>query len=153
MRTPSFPRAAGFTLIELMVTILIATILIIIAVPSYTNQMRQSRRTDAKTAVLDLATREERYMASYSSYTASGTSLGYAGAFPQSVGTGGDYALSVAVTAASPAANPPVPASFIVTAQAQGSQASDTNCYQFQVTNTGLQSSLNSAGSASTSCW
>ncbi len=45
----------GFTLIELMVVVAIATILFAIAVPSYMTYVRQSRRVEAKTAVLDLA--------------------------------------------------------------------------------------------------
>ena len=52
----------GFTLIELMVVVAIATILFAIAIPSYVTYIRQSRRTEAKTAVLDLAGREERYL-------------------------------------------------------------------------------------------
>src|SRR5437016_7599183 len=54
-------RAAGFTLVELMVVVAIATILFAIAVPSYITYVRQSRRTEARTAVLDLAGREERF--------------------------------------------------------------------------------------------
>jgi len=42
--------AAGFSLIELMVTVAIATILISIAIPAYNTQIRKSRRTEAKTA-------------------------------------------------------------------------------------------------------
>jgi len=48
----------GFTLVELMVVIVIASILMAIAIPSYKNSIRKSRRTDAKTALLDLAGRE-----------------------------------------------------------------------------------------------
>ncbi len=54
----------GFTLIELMVTIMVAAILAAIAVPSYTSQIRKSRRTEARNAVLDAAAREERLFAS-----------------------------------------------------------------------------------------
>ena len=43
-------RAAGFTLVELMVVVAIATILFAIAVPSYITYVRQSRRTEARTA-------------------------------------------------------------------------------------------------------
>jgi type IV pilus assembly protein PilE len=51
---------AGFTLIELMVTLAIAAILLSIVVPTYQAQVRKSRRTEAKTAILDFAAREER---------------------------------------------------------------------------------------------
>ena len=49
----------GFTLVELMVTLVVAAILATIAIPAYQNQIRESRRTEAKTALLDLAGREE----------------------------------------------------------------------------------------------
>ena len=63
MQTASAARRnRGFTLIELMVVVVIATILLGIAVPSYMSQVRQSRRTEAKTALLDLAGREERFL-------------------------------------------------------------------------------------------
>jgi len=58
-RISKVPAVAGFTLVELMVTVMIAAILLAIAVPSYQAYIRKSRRTEAKTAVLDLAGREE----------------------------------------------------------------------------------------------
>ena len=61
-------RARGFTLIELMITIVVGVILMIIAVSSYGTQVRKSRRTDAKTAVLDLAGREERNFSTTNTY-------------------------------------------------------------------------------------
>ena len=39
-------RAGGFSLIELMVVVTIASILFAIAVPSYVSFIRQSRRTE-----------------------------------------------------------------------------------------------------------
>src|SRR5438132_12993393 len=60
--TRSSGPAMGFTLIELMVVVAIVTILFSIAIPSYMSYIRQSRRTEAKTAVLDLAGREERFL-------------------------------------------------------------------------------------------
>ena len=51
---------AGFTLIELMVTVAIVAILATIAATSYTSQVMKSRRTDARNVLLDLAGREEK---------------------------------------------------------------------------------------------
>jgi len=62
-------RTAGFTLIELMIAIVIATVLITIAVPTYQAQIRKSRRTEARMAVLDLASREERFLSTANSYS------------------------------------------------------------------------------------
>src|SRR5215469_3360224 len=77
---PAAGSSRGFTLIELMVVVVIATILLSIAVPSYKSQVRQSRRTEAKTAILDLSGREERYLSTNpSAYTNNPTFLGYGG--------------------------------------------------------------------------
>ena len=54
---------AGFTLIELMIVVVVLTLLAAIAIPTYSNQIRKSRRSEAKSALLDLAGREERFMA------------------------------------------------------------------------------------------
>jgi type IV pilus assembly protein PilE len=143
-------RARGFTLIELMITVIVATILITIAVSTYGSQVRKSRRTDAKTAVLDLAGREERNYSTTNTYAAVPASLGYTGAaFPIVVGDG-YYNLNVAVVAAAPG----VPASFTITATPIGTQVSDAQCASFSVTDLGVQSALDSGGAdATTTCW
>src|ERR1041384_8026965 len=92
MTTPSQHHqraAAGFTLVELLVTIIVATILISISVPAYQNQVRKSWRTEAKTALLDLAAREERFFSTNSAYTSDPAKLGYSGtALSVTVGNG-----------------------------------------------------------------
>jgi type IV pilus assembly protein PilE len=110
-------RKTGFTLIELMVTIVVAATLIAIAVPSYTSQTRKARRTDAKTALLDLASREERYNGTNSTYTSDSAKLGYTGAFPVQIG-GGYYQISacVAATIASPCTDASTGATFALAA-------------------------------------
>lgn len=50
----------GFTLMEVMITVVIVGILTAIAYPSYTQQVIKSRRTDAQQALTDLANRQER---------------------------------------------------------------------------------------------
>lgn len=146
MRAYSPPaRAAGFTLIELMIAVVVVAILLSIAVPSYRAQVQESRRTDAKTALLDLASREQRYFSVNNTFTNSPQDLGYGGAaasFPMNVGSG--Y-YSVSVTAPT-GASPPT---FTITATPINSQASDTQCGSFTVDNTGKQS----VSGSSTTCW
>jgi type IV pilus assembly protein PilE len=144
-------RAAGFTLVELMTTIVIAAILLSIAVPSYTSQVRKSRRTEARTAVLDLATREERYFSVNNNYSAKDFDLGYGGTSTSSAAiaglpVGGGY-YTVTVTTPAAAAGQ---AGFLIVATAVGSQAKDTQCLTFSVDQSGLQSS---APAPAETCW
>jgi type IV pilus assembly protein PilE len=150
----------GFTLIELMVTIVIGSILLAVAVPTYQAQVRKSRRTEAKNAVLDLAAREERYLSIYNQYSQTPGDLGYAapGAGTTWAGVGaigsGYYTLNVVAVAPVPTATPPTPPTYTITATTTGKQTTDTDCASFTVNNIGKQSSLNSASADSTSiCW
>jgi len=151
-------RAAGFTLIELMVVVVVATILLSIAIPSYMQQVRQSRRTEAKTAILDLAGREETYNAtSGTGYTAVAASLGYVGfGVANPIGSGYYY-----IQVCSPASanctpglgmpNPPAAPSYTIVAIPLGTQVNDTQCTAFAVDSTGQQYATGTLGTAQ--CW
>ncbi len=142
-------RALGFTLVEMMVVVVIASILLAVAVPMYQAQVRQSRRTDAKTALLDLAGREERYFSTSNTYSNTAATLGYT-AFGIPVGSGYYQLNTPTITAA--AGN--VPASYTLTATAIGTQTADTSCQTFTVTSTGLQTSADGGGNDTTAiCW
>jgi len=58
----------GFTLIELMIAVAIIGILASIAIPSYQDSVKKSRRADAKSALLSLANAMERHFTETSSY-------------------------------------------------------------------------------------
>jgi type IV pilus assembly protein PilE len=147
---------SGFNLIELMVALAIVAILAAIAVPMYTKQVEQSRRVDARTAILDIAGREERYLSVSSSYTNLPANLGYtaAAAFPMTVGSG-YYEVNVTVAAAAPPLGPTY--TVFATPVAGSSQLKDLACQYFSVTNTGAQfSSASSSGSGANTasvCW
>src|ERR1700688_3873454 len=98
-------RSVGFTLIELMVTVAIVSILATVAVTSYSSQVLKSRRTEAKSALLDLAGREERLFSTTNAYSNLEAFLGYAAAGSAAVMTnmpfGNNY---YTLTAAVPAA-------------------------------------------------
>jgi len=166
MRRSMKPRSSGFTLVELMIVVLVASILIGVSVPTYQTQVRHSRRTDAKTALLDLAVREEKYLTTNNAYTSTASPLGYA-ALPVAIGSGyytinvcpGTATGSTATTVACPSGTPAATGtSFIVSAVpvAGTSQASDSPCQYFAVDNTGTQfaSSTTAGGTDTTStCW
>jgi type IV pilus assembly protein PilE len=146
----------GFTLVELMVVILIITILTVIAVPSYTNYVRKSRRTEVKSMLLDLAAREERYMATNGVYSNAVADLGLTGAsWPVSTASGYYTIATPVITAASASTSTTAatPATYTITATAAGTQTQDTECNKFIVNNSGQQTSQNSSGTLVTDCW
>ncbi len=55
-------RDGGFTLVELMITVVIVAILASIAFPSYATFMKRSRRGDAESTLMDIAQREQQYL-------------------------------------------------------------------------------------------
>jgi type IV pilus assembly protein PilE len=148
-----FRRGKGFTLIELMITVAIVTILASVALPGFMSSIRKSRRTEARTALLDLAARAERFYSTTNSYLDAANSLtpfdlGLASAttatWPVTLGSG-YYSFNATVT---------TPTAFTFVATAVDTQQKDTDCASFTVTNTGLQSSLNSSNANSTAtCW
>jgi type IV pilus assembly protein PilE len=156
--------SGGFTLIELMVVVVIASILVAISVPLYKQQVMQSRRTDARTALLDLAGREERFLTTNpTGYTTAAANLGYGGfGVGNPVGQGYYYLNTPCVAAPNAAlacdanANAPAgPAFYLTATYVPGTtQANDTNCATFAVDSTGAQFAFNSAGTLNTAyCW
>jgi len=134
-----------------MVTLVIAAILLTVAIPGYQTFIRKSRRTDAKTAVLDLAGREETLFSTQNKYSAQAADVGYT-ALPSAVGVGNYYTISVAVN---PAAGN-VPPTFTVTAvpSAGSTQLQDTACQTFTVDQLGKQQALDAGGADNTQpCW
>lgn len=61
-------RSTGFTLMEMLIVVAVGAILVTLAVPSYQEQLRRARRTDAKEALLRLQLEQERFRANRVSY-------------------------------------------------------------------------------------
>jgi type IV pilus assembly protein PilE len=148
------PRArnGGFSLVELIVTMVIAAILAAIAIPAYSNYVRKAHRTEAKSAVLDIASLEERWFSTNNSYTNDPTNLGYTGAVNTAFTVGsGYYNVLVSVV---PATSSTTLATYTITATAINDQLKDTQCRSFQVTNNGAQTAADSASAVNTNtCW
>lgn len=152
MTQRTYRRPAGFTLIELMVALAIASVLAMIAIPGYQSSVRKSRRTEARMAVLDLASREERFLSTANAYTKTTTDVGYSGTFPVTVGSG-YYTLTVDTPDTAFVAAGGTTPSYIITATAIGTQLKDTQCKTFTVNQLGTQAATDSSGAAAASCW
>lgn len=121
-------RNRGFTLIELMLVVVVVAILAAVAYPSYEAAVRKSRRADAREALTSLQQAQEKLRGSCRFYAQSigGASACGADASATTVGgattsSNGFYTLSVQGGSAS--GN-----SYVLEADPQGAQASDTSC-------------------------
>jgi type IV pilus assembly protein PilE len=131
-----------------MVTVAIVSILATIAVTSYSSQVLKSRRSEAKSALLDLAGREERLFSTTNAYTNLEASLGYAAAGAATVMTampfGNNY---YTLTVTQPGGN----STYVLTATPVGNQVKDTPCGSFSINQLGQQTTTGTATAAS--CW
>src|ERR1700677_2699535 len=84
-------RNRGFTLGERVVAMVIVGVLAAIAIPSYTMYVLKSHRTEAKSALLDLASLEERYFSTANMYSETPTDLGYVGTAGVAFAVGSGY--------------------------------------------------------------
>ncbi len=121
----------GVTLIEMLIVIVIISILVAIAYPSYRQYVAKAKRNEAKAALLQIATMQERFYLQNSTYTADMITLG----FPVGSNflTDSDSYI-VNVTAASPAA-------FSATATYQKGDAEAGKCATFSIDGVGLKTS------------
>lgn len=129
----------GFTLIELMIVLVIVSILLGVAIPSYTLQMKKSRRSDAEATLMDIAQREQQYLNDARAYAPT-TAVLYAGAGGVPVDVSSYYTITICQTPPPAACNPPggAPPTYVVVATpiAGSPQAGD---YTLTLDNTGAR--------------
>lgn len=106
----------GFSLIEIMMVVAIIAILASIALPSYNSSVLKGRRSDAQSALLDLASKMESYFYTNKTYTVTLSDLGATASSPE-----GFYTLGIA--AATTAC--PITSCYALSATAIGSQVDD----------------------------
>jgi len=114
-------KSKGFTLIELMITVVIIAILVAIAYPSYQDSVLKTRRATGQADLIQIANYMERF------FTENGT---YVGASIASSGITND-SYGFVVTAATATA-------YTLTATATGAQTADTACTPMTITDTSV---------------
>lgn len=138
--------SGGFTLIELMITVVVVAILATVAYPGYQNYMRQTRRSDAQIALVNVANLQERFFTQCNRYATSLTAARNCtdlGLNVSAVSLDGYYQLAIVNASAT---------AFTVSAGpvATGPQAGDAECTGFTINERGTRAAT---GSNTSRCW
>ena len=144
----------GFTLIEIMVVVAIVLTLSAIAMPSYTEHVKRSKRAEAKAQLLETAQFMQRFYSQNDSYAQTRAGLAVAipdalARVPRTTAAGSqNYTISLGAPAATVA-------TFVIQAvpRAGGNMASD-KCGSFTLNQAGQRGVTgNAAGNTADSCW
>lgn len=147
-------QAAGFTLIELMIVLVIISILAAIAVPSYQNSTQKARRSDAKAALSSAVMAQEKWFFQYSGYASDVDDIGGDGAGTL-LSPEGWYKITLNMNAGSGSCVGGAGVKYncytlTATPVADGPQAGDTTCTTLSITHIGVKSAT---GSNPEECW
>ncbi|WMW79774.1 type IV pilin protein [Undibacterium cyanobacteriorum] len=139
-------KMQGFTLIEMMITILVISIITAIAYPSYRDNVRRGDRAEARAALMENAQFMERVFTENNAYDkASSASLPRTVSPANSTGTSVKYQFTLSNVTST---------SFTLQAEPKNSQSSDA-CGKLTVNNLG-QKSVNgtpTGGMTADTCW
>ena len=130
-------NALGITLIELMIVVVIVSILAAIAYPNYQEFTARAKRSEARAALLRLATNQERFYLNNNTFTTDLTQIGFSNS-PFTTETG--YYI-VAVTSATSS-------NFSATATYQHGGSEANRCLTFSIDGRGQKTSA-----PDTNCW
>ena len=137
-------QVKGFSLIELLVTVAGIAILAAIAYPSYTEQIKRSRRADAQAILVEASAWMERYYSQFNDYNAS-VAFATSGLTqsPRSGSATPTYTISLTI---------PTLQTYTLTATPTGSMVSDS-CGQFILNSVGQRTQNPLASATNPDCW
>ena len=144
-------RMHGFTLIEVMITLVIVAILATLAMASYQRYVRESNRSGAWSVLLQIQSGEEKFFLQNGTYTANLTAGGLGLNLNLSGGSlytpDGNYSVTIATVAC--AGGGGGLCSYTATATAANTQLTDTAaCQVFTVNSLGQRTPNDTTG-----CW
>jgi type IV pilus assembly protein PilE len=145
-------RGRGATLVELVVAMALVALLAGFALPGFRAQVLRTNRTEARGALLALASAEEKFHLDCGTYASTVDAASPSSCSPPSLRFSptterGHYALAVSAADASTW-------TATATAAAGGVQIADAPCRVFRLTAEGLRSATDSSGASSTrTCW
>ena len=142
--THTASRFAGFTLIEVMITVAVIAILAAVALPNYIEYVTRSKLVEAKTNLSDMRTRLEQYFLDNRAYP-NGCVASASGPAPagQIYLPGNQKYFNVTCGG--------LPAGYLVTATGIGSMLNFI--YTIDQANTRTTTSTGAWGKSSTTCW
>ena len=148
----SKPKQRGVTLIELVVVIMIVGILAAVAIPSYRIYVMRSQRSDAKDALLALATQQEKHYLQcnrYADVIDAATDCAADELQGADNSKNGWYELDI-----NQAADPTLGFTATATAINGENQWQDTACRTFMVDQAGVRTATDDGGTDNTAeCW
>jgi type IV pilus assembly protein PilE len=146
MITQRFSPARGFTLVELMITLVIAAILITVAVPSYRRYILRSQRTDATVALTRIQSAQEKYFLQYNRYAPELTRAPPDGLALPNVSDGGYYDIELTPGAMAYQAK--------ATPREGSGQTEDKHCQLFEIDHNSVKHANDGSGTDRTNeCW
>lgn len=141
-RKPRHLAHTGFSLMELLITLSIATIFVLMAYPNYHAYILQTHRLEAQTALLDLASRMEAFYTLNQTYASATIGTNSASdVLSCATSANGWYALRIVDATES---------SFALEATVTGGEAEDPLCQSFSYNSKGKKGA--SIGSVR-ECW
>ena len=139
MRQPRKFHMQGVTLLELMIVIVVLSLIVTVAIPNYREYSARAKRTEARSALLQIATNQERHYLQNNTYTEDMTNLGFAAAGWNNTPSG-SYRVRV-----DPGANAN---GYTATAEYLNEDAEKGKCQFFTINGAGVKGST-----PETDCW